>query len=164
MQKTGCIFKIFVLVTLFLYAGCASKTIAYQPTHRLGVKDASNTVEELTMTQHKKYKPDYIEIGEQYILWGYGTISKGHGGAVGYSATTNINVAVGGSTTSTREVGDRVYYKAIKELRLSKKHGYVVTAISYDNKEIKHLFYTRNIEQAESYIDAMNSLIAAYKK
>lgn len=46
-------------ILLLLLTGCATK-IAYAPTDKMGNKDASIIVEQLTMMQTSKWKPDNI--------------------------------------------------------------------------------------------------------
>ena len=148
---------------MLIIAGCASSIIAYEPSKRLNIKDASDTVEELIMTQHPNWKPDYVETNPNYISWGYGIISKGQGSTVAYN-----NIAFGSSTTRTRDVGERIYFKSIKDVQLISwqrkfKEWYVVSIIGKDDDIKKHVLYTRDINEAKRFIDAFNSLMVAYK-
>lgn len=150
MQATRNLLVAFTL--LFVLSACASNTIlAYQPTERISAKDASRIVEELTMMQHANWRPDRLEISEEYIFWNYGRFTEPNGWRPG---------------TTTREVTDRIYFNSIKNVQLMTwqrkfKQWYVVSIVDKNNEVVKHAFYSRDESEAKRFVDALESLIAA---
>jgi hypothetical protein len=129
----------------------------------MSVRDAVDIVEQLTMTQHKTWRPDYFEINDKYILWNYGTISKGQ-----ISAVAIDSIVVGSGTSTTRSVGDRLYFNSIHNIQLLSwkrkfKQWYVVSALDNDNNIIQHLFHTQSLDDAKRFSDAMHTLVVYHE-
>jgi len=147
---------LLVSIVLFLL-GCSSK-IAYQPS-RIGVAEAVENIEELITTQHRAWRPDQVNITDKYIAWGYGSKSLSSG--IGFSSG---NMAFGDSSTITRAVGQRMYFKNIHSIRLKSwvrnfKKWYVVSAYGKHDNLIKHIFYSRYLENSQRLVDSIESLM-----
>ena len=137
----------------------SSSIISYTPQPVGNLNEAKDTVEELTLTQHQLWKPDYIELNDKYAAWGYGQISKTQGIAV-----ASGGIAGAESTTKTHNANERVYYNSIKEIQLMNwsrkfKKWYVVSLIGTDNQIIKHVYYTQNMDSAKRFINAFQFII-----
>jgi hypothetical protein len=140
-------------------AGCTS-VIQYQP-RSMDVASAKELIDKLTMTQHPAWKPDYIEFNDTYVQWGYGAVTTGSG-----TGTVVGGLAVSSGRSSTRSVGDRVYYNDVREIQLldwtrKGKQWYVVSSLSTRGDQT-HLFRTRHIEDAQQYVDAIRTVMRAY--
>ena len=138
-------------ILLLLLTGCATK-IAYAPTDKMGNKDASITVEQLTMMQTSKWKPDNIQINENYILWSYGSVSE-------LDPLGNY---------SNHDLSERIYFNSILEVQLMSEkrltgQWYVVSIIKRENNNLD-VYHTQSVNEAKRYIDALESLMTAYKK
>jgi hypothetical protein len=125
----------------------------------MSIGDAVDIVEQLTMTQHKTWRPDHFSINDKYIFWQYGTISKGHGSAVAIDS-----IVFGSVTSTTRSVGERLYFNSIHDIQLQSwkrkfSQWYVVSAFDNDNNVVQHLFRTQSIEDAKRFTDAIHALV-----
>ncbi len=152
-----------VLAALLLM-GCATSVIDYRPSPAMSITDSVETIEELTTTQHRAWRPNFIEINDKYLLWDYGTVSRGLGSAVVVG-----HVAIGSSRTTTRGSSERIYFKSIERVELRSwirkfRQWYVVTAVMEREKRDTHLLRTRDLEDAKRYTDAFRTLLAAYGK
>ena len=130
----------------------------------MNLTDAIVMIEKLIMTQHPAWRPDYIEITSQYFLWGYGTRSTGRGSAVVVG-----NAAFGTSTYETRVNAKRLYYEQIHRIVLKSwtrkfRQWYVVSTRNSDNEHLGTIFRTRNLEYAKRFVDAMEAVVAVYRK
>lgn len=156
--------KILFLLSILVVAGCRSTSPMSHNPSPMGLTDAIGVIEKLTMTQHRAWRPDYVDIKSQYILWGHGTRSSGRGTAIVLG-----NVAVGRSSSTTREVGERLYYEQIHGIVLmswlrNTRQWYAVSVRNSDNDHAGYIFRTRNLESAKSFVDAMEAVAANYKK
>ncbi|MBF4395669.1 hypothetical protein EAY12_20570, partial [Vibrio anguillarum] len=57
--------------------------------------------------------PDYFVITDKYLGWDYGSKSSGTVNAVAYN-----NVVFGSSSSTTKKVGERVYFYKINGVQL----------------------------------------------
>ena len=149
MQRVLWLFSILVLT------GCETTSpIDYRPS-LMSVADAIDRIDRLTMSQRPEWRPDFIEINDQYILWGEGSLSRG---------SRNIPAFLGKTTTTTHEVGDRMYYDSPHRIVLSSWSGdhYVVSIRNEDTEFFKYVFRTKNQENAKRYVDALETLVSYY--
>ena len=152
------VYRILSILFVLLLAGCGSTLMLYNPKE-IPVGDAYSIIEQMIMTQHRAWKPDFFIITENYLGWDYGEIAKGRGSAVAFD-----NIAFGSSTSTIRNVNERVYFNSIDSIQLldwkrKGKQWYVVSLMDNDGKVIKHIFRTRNLKDAELMMDATYSLI-----
>jgi len=149
--------KYIIFLSLFLsITGCGSK-ILHTP-QKIEINEAIAISEELMMTQDKRWRPDGYTINEEYISFGYGTSTE-----TPKAFSTHV---------STRDVGDRIYYKNIKNLRLIKwssrlKTWYLVTVFYSGSRfstqhKVKHIYYSRYQKNSELFYDALNSIMTYY--
>jgi len=151
---------LIVTLVAVLMSGCSStKYMDRMPDTSVSIEDAVNTISRLTMTQHPKWRPDGVGITEEFIYWGYGTTTRG--------GTVISSFGIANSRSVTRDVGDRVYFTDIKEVRFldwkrKGKQWYGVSVLDR-NLGIKHILRTRNQEDAVSYFDAFSSILKSYQ-
>ena len=146
--------KILVLWSILVVASCQTTSpIEYQPSP-MSFSDATDIIDRLTMTQRPEWRPDFFEVNDRYILWGYGTASREKEAIVGRT-----------TATSTREVGDRLYYDSPHSIVLSLWSGdhYLVSIRNEDNNVVTHVFRTSNLENAQRYVDAMETIASYYR-
>lgn len=129
----------------------------------MDVVAAKELVEKLTMTQHPAWKPDYIEYNDSYIEWGFGSVTTGSA-----SGTAVGGLAVVSGRSSTRAVGNRLYYSDVREIQLldwtrKGKQWYVVSSVS-NRGDQTHLLRTRYIEDAQQYVDALTTIIKSHSQ
>lgn len=154
---------VLVLVSLVV-SGCTS-VMSYQPSADMDVERARTVVEKLTLTQHRDWRPDYITVTDEYLVWGFGLVTRGRATAVAFD-----NVAIGSGHSTTRETGQRLYFEDIQELQLLSwrrkfKQWYVASVMTRSQQV--HLLRTRHQQDAKDYLDALNVLMtkkAAPKK
>jgi hypothetical protein len=154
-----------LIVTLVaaLMSGCSSTKYTDRiPDTAVPIEDAVNIISRLTMTQHPKWRPDGIGITEEFIYWGYGTTTRGSLGAVAIGS-----FGIANSRSVTRDAGDRVYFADIQEVKFldwkrKGKQWYVVSLLDR-NIGRKHIFRTRNHEDAISYFDSFASILKSYQ-
>ena len=117
-------FRVLAFALVAVTCG-GSRVLMYSPKTDMGIHESRETIEELMMTQHRAWRPDYVESNENYIVWGTGVIS--HTGAWT------------GTTTRTRSTGERIYYKHVDHLELlswkrKSKQWYVVRVVRKENR------------------------------
>ncbi|CAK1758163.1 conserved exported hypothetical protein [Vibrio crassostreae] len=152
------------LLSLLLVAtltGCGTVPMAYQPKD-MSLDQAYVVVEQMVMTQHRNWKPDYFVMTEHYIGWDFGTVSKSVGTGTSFGNSNAIVIA--SSNTTTRNVGERVYYNQIEEIKLLSwkrkfKQWYVVSLTDLNGRVLKHIVRTRQLRDAEFATDALNVIL-----
>ena len=154
---------LIVLLTLLITACGGTSPIKYQPTS-MDINEAKDVLEELTWSQHPKWKPDSFVITEKYIAWGFGATSKSTGFA---TAIGDSGVAIGSSTSNIRNIGDRYYYRSIQKVELSSwqrkfKQWYVVSITDMHNRH-KYVLRTRILKDAKVFTDAMTTIVDNYR-
>jgi len=130
--------------------------IEYQPSP-MSLTDAIGVIDKMIMTQHQDWKPDFLEINDQYILWGEGAVSKGRDG---------MPITLGSSNSTTHQVGYRLYYDSIGKIDFSywRRDYYLVSIRNKENKIIRHVLRTKDQEGAKRFVDAMESLVSFYNQ
>jgi succinate dehydrogenase/fumarate reductase flavoprotein subunit len=149
--KINPIFRVLGLLFSLFLVGCGSDIIVYKPLSISNTQEASKTVEELTMSQPTGWRPDNIQIKDDYIYWSFGK-------------RTECNQFAG---CRTYEDSKRIYYSSIKNIQLMSWHRkfkkwYVVSIIGKDDGVIMHVFYTRDEDEGKHFADALNSVIFAH--
>jgi len=152
--------KISILIISILLSGCGSTLVTYIPTDNLDINDALDLADEIIMSQHIKWKPDYVKFEDKYILLNYGAKATGRSS----SFYTDYGFAVGNSSTEYHNIGQKIYYKSIGKITLIKWHRklkewWVVQVRGIDNKIKKNIFYTRNAQDAKKLIDALDVIV-----
>ena len=125
----------------------------------LSITEAINTVEQLTMSQHSSFRPDFIEFNDQYISWGYGVVSTSRGSAVAIS-----NLIFGSSKTVSRNSGDRLYFNTIESVKFNPwtrkfKQWYTAAVTDQSGRIRKHIYRTRDKYSARLFVHAMNIIV-----
>ena len=120
----------------------------------MSLPDATKLLDRLTMTQRPGWRPDFVEINDQYILWGTGTVSR-----------TGMGI-VGSRTTSTKVIGIRLYYDSPHSIVLSTWSGdhYLVSFRNEDNNIVTHVFRTNKLANAQNYVDAIETIVSYYRE
>ena len=74
-------------------------------------------------------------------------------------------VTLGRTTSTTRHVGERLYYDSNHSIVLSLWSGdhYLVSIRNEDNKTVHHVLRTNNQEYAKRYVDALETLVSHYR-
>jgi len=139
-----------IIFAAVLLTGCGS-AINYQPDNSHDINWALVTTEHHIMSQHKYWRPTTIHITDRYIDLNYGSAS------VSYGYVDVFGLA--SSTSSSRSIDDRIYYEDNPKVQLMDwtrnfKQWYVVSI-----PNVKHIFYTRSLEDAEDLVDALNIII-----
>jgi hypothetical protein len=152
------LFKEFAMFFMAIsIVGCSTAPIAYTPKAGLTVKQARKQIEKLALTQHRSWKPDWIEIQKEYIAWGMGSVTTG--GGIG----TVIGDSVFSSGSSrTRQVGERLYFEDVTGIKINnwKTNRFVVRVTTKRGEQI--LLRTFLLEDAQSYVDSINVLLKTF--
>ena len=151
-------FRLFSILAMLLLSGCGTTPMNYE-SKTMPIEEAYDVIDQMVMTQHRKWKPDYFVITDKYLGWGYGAVSNGSSSGVVYN-----NVALGSSSSTIRNVSDRVYFSKVKGVQLLDwtrkfKQWYVVSLIGQNGNVIKHLLRTRSVSDAQLMMDAMTVLL-----
>ncbi len=159
--------KTFLVAVVIAVGGCAKTFYPYESSAIMSFKESSGIIEDLTMSQIKKYTPDHMEVTDKYILYDYGTVkeSSGNGGVI-VPYNTPIAIGVSRETEKTRQAQERIYYRYVSNLRIMywREKFYVVSAMDERGEPIKHLVYARSLDDAKKYVDAFTSLKNASMK
>ncbi|MFG0770466.1 hypothetical protein ACF8PD_01300 [Vibrio plantisponsor] len=144
---------------VILLVGCGTTPINYQ-VQPLSATESYNIIDELIMTQHRNWRPDYFVVTDTFLGWGYGVQSSGKTSAIGSN-----NSAFVSSRSTTRNVSDRVYFSRIGQVQLYSwkrkfKQWYVVSLLDGNGNKIKNILYTRSLSDAEKMVDAMTVVLS----
>jgi hypothetical protein len=146
-------------------SGCGTSPIKYEPAvSQMDAQRAMSTIEKLTMMQHPAWRPDYLAFEYDYMAWDFGQVSSHRSNAV-VIPIGGTPVAVGGGRGTTRHSGNRIYFNDIKKVELLSwrrkfKQWYVVSIVGFRG-ERTHVLRTRHLEDAKSYVDAMQVVLGA---
>ncbi len=129
-------------------ASCSS-VIPYKASDVSSFDEAKMLIEKHTYSQHKLWRPDYIQIGKDYMLWGFGQVSHTNAGAVSLGSA-----AVGHATTTTRGRNERLYYSDIKSFQVISwkrkfKQWYVASVLT--NRGQSQVCARRRFRKAKYY-------------
>lgn len=123
------------LILSFLLAGCAAEVIAYHPRAKMSVKEASATLVDLNNKMERSHP---VEITDEFIQY--------------------------------VQNGDqrRFYFKSIEKVTIYDNKGWVKVYVSGSDISdyvyiAPHLDLAENTKDAELYVDALESLVSAYK-
>jgi hypothetical protein len=149
------------VVLISSVSGCGSYVIKYEPQPEMTLEEAGWIVDRLIMEQHKAWRPDFVEINDQYISLGYGTVTRGSGSAVVIN-----NLVLGSSSSTTRAAGERVYYDSTDKVVLYSwkrkfKQWYIA---SLSGKKRNHLLRTRDLDEAKKMVDALQVILNEFKE
>lgn len=154
---------IIVMLALILTACSTTQAMQYYKSENMNLNTATAVIDELIMSQHRKWRPDYVEITDKYLHFGFGSITKSVGGAALVS-----NVAIGESTSVTRQAADRIYYNRVNSVKLLswKRNGKQWYIVSSENKDSKltHIYRTQDLNEAKKFYDALESVLENFKR
>ena len=156
--------KLLVVPLILLITACGGTIpIKYQASS-MDINEAKDVLDELTWSQHPKWRPDAFLITEKYIAWDSGVISRSNGFATDIVPGT----AIVSSTSIIKNIGDRYYYRSIQKVELSSwkrkfKQWYVVS-ITDTHDRLKHVLRTRILSDAKMFTDAMTTVVNNYRK
>jgi hypothetical protein len=150
--------RVFLILIVVFLTGCGTTRINYE-TKKISLEDAYNVIDQMVMTQHREWKPDTFVITDNYLGWGYGSVSNNTSTGVIYN-----NALLGASSSTIRNIGERIYFNKIEGLQLLDwtrkfKQWYVVILVGKDGKVIKHILRTRSISEAQLMMDSMTILL-----
>ena len=153
--------RLLGLLLITVLTGCGTAPMIYQPKD-MSLDQAYVVVEQMVMTQHRNWKPDYFVMTEHYIGWDFGSVSKSVGS--GTSLGNDNAVIIASSNTTTRNVGERVYFNQVEEVKLLSwkrkfKQWYVVSLTDQNGRVLKHVVRTRQLQDAELATDALNVIL-----
>ena len=156
--------RTLILNTAFLMvAACGTAPMEYQPSE-MNLDDAIGEVEQQIMTQHPAWRPDYVHFDSQYMLLGFGTRTTGSG-----SSTLVGNTVIGGGSSTTRAVGDRIYFEEVSGVELRSwmrkmRQWYAVSILNLEGGHAGYLLRTRDLQSAQRFVDAMTVMLDAYNE
>lgn len=155
-------YKVVLFFLVMILTGCGTSQLEYE-SKGISITKAYDVMDQLIMTQHKTWKPDYFVITEKYLGWGYGSVSQGTTSAVVYG-----NVGLGSASGTIRDASERVYFNQVKSVQLLDwtrkfQQWYVVTLVDQNGKKLKHILRTRNKKDAELMVDAVSQVILNHR-
>ncbi len=156
-------FRTFVIFLVLLLSGCGTTPMPYN-TKNISISEAYEVIDQMVMTQHRAWKPDYFIITDRYLGWDYGSVSRGQTNAVVYNG-----LATGTSSSTIRDVNERVYFNQVDHVQLLDwtrkfKQWYVVTLVDQNGNYIKHILRTRSKSDAELMMDALSAVLSDRKE
>lgn len=150
-----------LLVALVL-TGCGHKQLDYtpKPTPGMDRQQAVSIVEQVFYEDFSKTRPQSVVVTEQFIALSEGLISNGT--SFGSAAPVGTGaIAVGSSSVSTREVGQRLYFNSMAVInvyqRRMKSGQFAVVVRGSDGGELR-IIKTRSLEKAQRFADALEYL------
>jgi hypothetical protein len=117
-------------------------------------------IEQVFMEQDPKYRPEGIAVRSEYLEFGQGVVSTSRGGAIAVEIAPGVAVASGRSTTSSKHLVTRLYYRSIGQIRIwYKNRRFIVDVRDADNGRYSLLrVYARKEASAVALANALNCL------
>jgi len=146
--------KFLIIVFSLIILSCASQV---EYTHKSDItrEESLKIIEQVVYEQPQKYRPEYVQITDEYIGYGSGTVSRHSGSNVGVHVTNDVSVAKSKGKSKTKYISKRVYFNSIGKVNLFKKRKWFsVQIISTDGYQLDQIF-TRNETKARRLIDAI---------
>lgn len=137
--------KLIILATILVLSGCAAKQYtAYEalppPT------DPKGTIERVLTEQPKKFRPESVDVQDEYVEYSNGITAKG-------------SVWVSGSG-SKREDVVRLYYSSIAENRLYQKGRWWHVRSVNKQGSLIGIVWTDDLMWARKYMAALDAMRA----
>lgn len=170
--------KFFTLfLTALVISACNSSRYMEYEANEISRERAKFILEDLTWAQHPKFRPENVLVTDTFMSFNNGlkSVSNTHGRSATIGASAEIGdtgIRIGGSgtntrsqtTTTLREDGERVYFRPTNNIRLiswkrNNRQWYIVRIFN-SNRTSKNIYYTRNLQDAELYIDAFNTMVS----
>ncbi|MDP9511399.1 hypothetical protein Q7O56_20380 [Pseudomonas protegens] len=157
MRKIG-----IVLFTAMILAGCGHQQLAYTPKAVPGMdrQQAVAIVEQVFYEDFSKTRPQSVVVTDQYIALSEGLISKGT--SYGSAAPLGTGaIAVGSSTVSTKEVGQRLYFNSMASINVYQqrvREGRYAVIIRAGDGGQQRVVKMRTLEKAQRFADALEYL------
>lgn len=151
-----------ILLAVAALAGCGSQPINYTAKAQPGMtrERAISVVEQVFYEDYSKKRPQYVEVTDEFILLSDGTISKSSGFATA-APIGNGAIAAGNSTTVTKAMGQRIYFRSLGTVIIHKARGregrYAVVIRGADGGALRNV-YMRTQATAEQFVDAIQFL------
>lgn len=150
-----------VVMVAVLAAGCGHQRLDYSAQAPTGMKwaEAAAIVEQGFYEDFGKRKAAAALVGEEFITLSDGTISTGQGFAAAVPVGIGA-IASGSSTVTTREAGQRLYYRSMGKPSVFKrrmKDRYAVMVRSVEGANLRVVMF-RSLARAEEFANALEYL------
>ena len=151
-----------ILLVVAALSGCGSQPIDYTAKAQPGMtrERAVSVVEQVFYEDYSKKRPQHVEVTDEFILLSDGTVSK----SSGFASAVPIGggaIAAGNSTTVTKAMGQRIYFRSLGSTTIHKVRGregrYTVVIRSIDGGGLRNV-HMRTQATAEQFIDAVQFL------
>lgn len=140
--------RLIILVMVLVLSGCAAKQYTdYEPLP--SPIDPKGTIERVLTEQPKKFRPEAVDVQDEYVEYSNGSTSKG-------------SVWVPGSGTKRVDVV-RVYYTSIAENRLYKKGRWWNVRSVNKQGTLLGIAWTDDLMWARKYMAALDAMRSAQK-
>ena len=131
-------FLVLAVLTISLI-GCTTP-MPYARVADMDIDESREMIEELLVTQHRAWAPDYVQFNQKYVAWGGGFQDL-----------------------------IRIHYRYVDTVRLFSwkrkfRQGYVVQVVGKGDRSSTVVFRTRRLSDAKRFIDAFDSLRVGYSK
>lgn len=150
-----------IAMVALMATGCGHTRLDYAAQAPAGMdwQEAAAIVEQGFYEDFGKRKAEAALVGEEFIILSDGTISKGqsYGGATPIGTSV---IAAGSSKVTTREAGQRLYYRSMGRPSVFKrrmKDRYAVMIRSEEGANLRTVFF-RSLPRAEEFADAVEYL------
>jgi len=150
--------KLFFIVIVSLLAGCrTNELLEYQGNNSLSANDAATAIDRALMTQTPKFRPESVDVTDEYVMYGMGTITRGRNSLLVTPVGNALAVAGGRSKSKSKELNERIYFDSLSSIRLIKGRYYIVQ-IDTNDRQPRKTFAIYNEQQAHGLIDGLRSL------
>jgi hypothetical protein len=160
----------FFCALVYFNSGCSS-VLQYQPNTGMNIDEAKHKIEKLTYLQPEKWKPDYVEFHNDYLIWGYGVSTSTKGGGVGVNFPTNIpgisgyNINQGSAKSTSKNVYTRLYFEDISRIEVRSKtklffHKNYKASVFTKQKKWVDVYHGYKRQDCQEYVDAFSSMFS----
>lgn len=148
-----------MLLVLIALSGCSSKIVPYEPEPVASAEYAANVIEQVSMQQPTKYRPESVLVTSDYIAYGEGYSGKSVGFGSATSLGSNGAIGLGVSRVKGKNINDRLYFNSLGPSKLWVKRGWYIIDIQNKTPSRVKRLYSRDKNAAEAFIDSINYMV-----
>jgi hypothetical protein len=137
--------------------GC-SAIIPYTHNDTLSQHEAIAAVERGLVSQLRNFTADYVEVTDDFIAYGQGSVTTGRSGGVGIPVGNTVIVAGGRSRSVTKAIQTRVYFDSLIAADLYARKGRFVVKVSTNDGQPPQHFYLYSQKTGQLLVDGIYSL------
>jgi hypothetical protein len=123
--------------------------------------DAIAAVERALVSQPPEFAAQYVEVADDFIVYGQGAITTVRGGSV-VVPVGGVAVAGGRSRSESKALQNRIYFDSIVAVELYARRGKFVVKVITNDGQPPQQFYAYSEKVGRALVDGISSLKAEW--